>query len=68
MSEINASTLLKFQLNGHLGAQMLNTCKGGNATSVGWQVTLCVPVWHFSSRSDVARQTANCYIRILHFT
>jgi len=27
--------------------------KGGNVTSVGWQVTLCDPVWHASSRSGV---------------
>jgi len=24
---------------------------GGNVTSVGWQVTLCDPMWHVSSRS-----------------
>jgi len=28
--------------------------KGWNATSVGWQVTLCDPIWHVSSRSGVA--------------
>ena len=28
--------------------------KGGNVTSAGWQVTLCDPVWHVSSRSSVA--------------
>jgi len=28
--------------------------KGGNATSVGWQVTLCDPIRHVSSRSGVA--------------
>jgi len=28
--------------------------KGGNVTSVGWQVTLCDPVWHVSSRSGEA--------------
>jgi len=28
--------------------------KGGNVTSVGWQVTLCDPMWHVSSRSNVA--------------
>jgi len=26
----------------------------GNVTSAGWQVTLCDPVWHVSSRSGVA--------------
>ena len=28
--------------------------KGGNVTSAGWQVTLCDPMWHVSSRSSVA--------------
>ena len=28
--------------------------KGGNATSAGWQVTLCDPMWHVSSRSSEA--------------
>ena len=27
--------------------------KGGNVTSAGWQVTLCDPIWHASSRSGV---------------
>ena len=26
--------------------------KGGNVTSVGWQITLCYHIWHVSSRSD----------------
>jgi len=26
--------------------------KGGNVTSAGWQVTLCDPMWHVSSRSS----------------
>ena len=30
------------------------TLKGGNVTSAGWQVTLCDPMWHVSSRSSVA--------------
>jgi len=28
--------------------------KGRNVTSVGWQVTLCDPMWHVSSHSGVA--------------
>ena len=28
--------------------------KGGNVTSAGWQVTLCDPIWHVSSRSSEA--------------
>ena len=31
-----------------------HTCCGGNVTSAGWQVTLCDPMWHVSSRSSVA--------------
>ena len=27
--------------------------KGGNVTSAGWQVILCDPIWHVSSRSGV---------------
>ena len=37
-------------------------------SSVGWQVTLCDPIWHVSSRSGEAGYTANCYIRIVYFT
>ena len=35
---------------------------GGNVTSAGWQVTLCDPIWHASSRSGVAglQYLANC--------
>ena len=29
--------------------------KGGNVTSAGWQVTLCDPIWHVSSRSGDGR-------------
>ena len=28
--------------------------KGGNVTSAGWQVKLCDPIWHVSSRSGEA--------------
>ena len=28
--------------------------KGGNVTSAGWQVTLCDPIWHVSSRNGEA--------------
>ena len=37
--------------------------KGWNVTSARWQVTLCDPIWHVSSRSSEA--FANCYIRLL---
>jgi len=35
--------------------------KGGNISSVGWQVTLCDPIWHVSSRNGVAK------LAMLHF-
>ena len=44
--------------------------KGGNVTSAGWQVTLCDPIWHVSSRIDEAFVHANYYARLylyLHF-
>ena len=28
--------------------------KGGDVTSAWWQVTLCDPIWHVSSRSGEA--------------
>ena len=28
--------------------------KGGDVTSAGWQVTMCDPIWHVSSRSGEA--------------
>jgi len=43
--------------------------KGRNVTSAWWQVTLCDPIWHVSSRSGVALfhcEFANCYTRILY--
>jgi len=38
---------------------------GGNVTSAGWQVILCDPMWHVSSRSGVVlvAQTAICFLR-----
>ena len=38
--------------------------KGGNVTSAEWQVTLCDPMWHVSSRSGVA--TLRTAIHLLH--
>ena len=40
--------------------------KGGNITSAGWQVTLCDPIWHVSSRSG-AVLVAQTAIRFLTF-
>ena len=33
---------------------LFSTLQGGNVSSAGWQVTLCDPMWHVSSRSGVA--------------
>ena len=37
-----------------LQVAMCNHNTHGNVTSAGWQVTLCDPMWHVSSRSGVA--------------
>ena len=41
---------------------LIGWVKGGNVTSAGWQVTLCDPVWHVSSRSGEVK-THRCDIR-----
>jgi len=38
-------------------------CHNGNVTSAGWQVTLCDPMWHASTRSGVATMRT-----AIHFT
>jgi len=45
-----------------------HTCKGGNVTSAGWQVTLCDSMWHVSSRSGVAtlRTAIHLLLTYLH--
>ena len=42
--------------------------EGGNVTSAGWQVTLCDPMWHVSSRSGVAtlRTAIHLFLTYLH--
>ena len=40
--------------------------KGGNVTSAGWQVTLCDPMWHVSSRSGAATSRTAIYTCYLH--
>jgi len=41
--------------------------EGGNITSAGWQVTLCDPIWHVSSRSGavLVAQTAIRFFYLL---
>ena len=42
--------------------------KGGNVTSAGWQVTLCDPIWHVSSRSGDGRLACKLlYSSLLYF-
>ena len=46
-------------LRGRLIEYSFGWDKGRNVTSAGWQITLCDPMWHVSSRSAVAAlQTA----------
>jgi len=40
--------------------------KGGNVTYAGWQITLCDPIWHVSSRSTVVL-AAQTVIRFFTF-
>jgi len=41
--------------NGPLpGTTQVSRYQGGNVTSAWWQITLCDPMWHVSSRSGVA--------------
>ena len=42
--------------------------KGGNVTSAGWQVTLCDPIWHVSSRSGEACCELLYPVTLLYFT
>ena len=42
--------------------------RGGNVTSAGWQVTLCAPIWHVSSRSGDGRLACKLlYPSLLYF-
>ena len=41
--------------------------KGGNVTSAGWQVTLCDPIWHVSSRSGVATLRTATHLLLTYF-
>jgi len=44
--------------------------KGGNVTSAGWQVTLCDPIWHVSSRSGamLVAQTAIRFLTLPYYS
>ena len=52
--QVNSDQLSLVSLRGRLIEYQLRLGKGGNVTSAGWQVTLCDPMWHVSSRSGVA--------------
>ena len=51
-----------------LNSQPHTQLQGGNVTSAGWQVTLCDPMWHVSSRSGVAtlRSAIHLLLTYLH--
>ena len=40
--------------------------KGENVTSAGWQVTLCDPMWHVSSRSSVATLRTAIHLLLIY--
>ena len=40
--------------------------KGGNVASAGWQVTPCDPMWHVSSRSNVATLRTAIHLLLTH--
>ena len=42
--------------------------KGRNVTSAGWQVTLCDPIWHVSSRSGEACCELLYPVNLFYFT
>jgi len=42
------------QCVGQLSFACFGWGKGRNVTSAGWQVTLCDPIWHVSSRGGEA--------------
>jgi len=52
------SRLIEYQLR--LG-------KGGNVTSAWWQVTLCDPMWHTSSRSGVATLRTAIHLLLTYY-
>ena len=53
-------------LRGRLIEYQLRLGKGGNVTSAGWQVTLCDPMWHVSSRSGVATLRTAIHLSLIH--
>jgi len=66
-SQLNQLSLAS--LLGRLIEYQLRLGKGGNVTSAGWQVTLCDPMWHVSSRSGVAtlRTAIHLLLTYLHY-
>ena len=50
------------------GDTTLQCGKGGNVTSAGWQVTLCDPMWHVSSRSGVATLRTAIHLLLTYFS
>jgi len=54
-------------LRGRLIEYQLRLGKGGNVTSAWWQVTLCDPMWHTSSRSGVATLRTAIHLLLTYY-
>ena len=52
----------------HACAVLAGWGKGGNVTSAGWQVILCDPIWHVSSRSGGASRELLYSVYFTYFT
>jgi len=53
ITQTDKQILLQFT-SVEIEADNTSSTVGGNVSSAGWQVTLCDPMWHVSSRSGVA--------------
>jgi len=54
-------------LRGRLIEYQLRLGKGGNVTCAWWQVTLCDPMWHTSSRSGVATLRTAIHLLLTYY-
>jgi len=63
-------TFILLVWSGRVSLALISWGKSGNVTSAGWQVTLCDPIWHVSSRSGEAslRTAISGYFTLLYFT
>ena len=54
-------------LRGRLIEYQLRLGKSGNITSAWWQVTLCDPMWHTSSRSGVVTLRTAIHLLLTYY-